>query len=561
MRLPSLKLIVAATAITLGASACSTIQTSSVETSNAVETIEKAKTQAHSAFEGNIVRVKRPFFVGARVSQQSAQEKIPLHLDQEINFSSNGMQGLPQIVETLSQVTGIPMFLEAVNDDQSGGDASMLPPIPGLEASFAQSSGQSLSYRFNGPLSRLLDDLARRVDLSWRYVSESNRIEFFKYESRVLSLMLPPGKKKVTSSISIGSGSSGDSGSGSSGGGSGSGSSGDTSSGGGTGGSVSVTGNQEIDPWTSVLDGIGVLLESGNSESGSTSNSSDSESDSGSTRVQSDNGFVIANRDLSQVIVVARPRYMERVANYVEQINKRFARNVLIDVRVLEVQVNDNAQAGISANLTRTLTNSGFQIIGANPLSGGSASLPSRLLINAQTASGKTIFEVLAEALSTNGRVSLKNQGQVVAINGQPAPFQQANQVSYLASVQTTLTPDVGSQTSIQPGTVTVGFTANFLPTILADNRVMLQYQINSSSLLGLKTVSSGETSIQVPEIFSQSLQQQAYLKDGQTIVLFAFEQDRAQTGETTGLLTLGRSGARNKVMSVVAIQVKTTAN
>jgi type II secretory pathway component GspD/PulD (secretin) len=123
--------------------------------------------------------------------------------------------------------------------------------------------------------------------------------------------------------------------------------------------------------------------------------------------------------------------------------------------------------------------------------------------------------------------------------------------------VQTTLTPDVGSQTSLKPGTITVGFTANVLPTIMSDNRIMLQYQMNSSSLLGLRTFTSGDNSIQLPELFSQSLQQQAYLNDGDVLVLFGFEQDRSQINEVQGVIAAGRGSTQNKVTTAVVIQVR----
>lgn len=276
--------------------------------------------------------------------------------------------------------------------------------------------------------------------------------------------------------------------------------------------------------------------------------------------MNSENGYVIVNRDLSQIIVVAKPKYMDRVEKYVEQINKRFARNVLIDVRVYDIQLSDAAQAGISANFQKVLSKYGVNIVGGDPAGVSSVTgTPSSITISNGSASS-SVFDVVAQALSTSGRVSTKNQGQVVAINGQPAPFQQASQITYLSSMQTTQTANVGSQVSLQPGTVTVGFTANFLPTILPDNRIMLQYQINTSTLSGLKTITSGGSSIQAPEISSQSLQQQAYLKDGQAIILFSFEQDRSQNGSTYGFTNISGAGSKNRSMTAVIIQVRTSS-
>jgi len=196
-----------------------------------------------------------------------------------------------------------------------------------------------------------------------------------------------------------------------------------------SGGSVSVNGDMDIDPWTSVLDGISVLLESGNSAGksgsstgsgspsgggtgagGSLSGSGGSSAASSSSRVNSENGYVIVNRDLSQIIVVARPKYMDRVAKYVEQINKRFARNVLIDVRVLDVQLNDGGQVGLSANFQKVLSRYGVNIVGGDNTASGLGT-PSSITISNGTNSS-AIFDVVVQALSTTGRVSTKNQGR-----------------------------------------------------------------------------------------------------------------------------------------------------
>lgn len=344
--------------------------------------------------------------------------------------------------------------------------------------------------------------------------------------------MLPPGAKKVDASISIGG-----------------------TGGGASGGSVAIGSNTQINPWQSTLGGIGVLL-------GASTESSSSEE---SSMVKGTHGYAIINRDLAQVIVVARPQTMQRIADYIDQTNKRFARNVLIDVRVIEFQSNDGAQAGIRGDL---LMDKAFRSGPLSQLSLGfngstistiTDSAPSSITIGARKdASSSTVtLDSVVQALDSVSRVAVRNQGQIVAINGQPAPFQQANQITYLASTSTTQTPDAGTQTSRTPGSVTVGFTANFIPTVLADNRIMLQYQIQSSSLLGLKTIGSGNDAIQAPEVFSQSLQQQAYLNDGDVIALFGFDQDRSQVVNSSGILSKSRSASQNNIQTAVLIQVR----
>jgi type II secretory pathway component HofQ len=104
---------------------------------------------------------------------------------------------------------------------------------------------------------------------------------------------------------------------------------------------------------------------------------------------------------------------------------------------------------------------------------------------------------------------------------------------------------------------VVVGLTANFLPQVLGDNRILLQYQLTSSSLAGMSTVSSGNSSIQTPTVASQSLQQQAFVRDGEAIVLFGLEQNASSvTGSQSIPVNVGRDASKSRTLRVIMLQV-----
>ena len=142
------------------------------------------------------------------------------------------------------------------------------------------------------------------------------------------------------------------------------------------------------------------------------------------------------------------------------------------------------------------------------------------------------------QALASVGQVRLVTSGSAITGNGQPAPIQVANQVGYLASEGSTLSANVGSTSTLTPGTVTVGFTSNFLPRLLGRHRILLQYALQLSSLVSLDTVSSGGNSIQVPTIAEQSASQSVVLKNGETLVLAGFGQTQKKRNNGVGLLS-----------------------
>jgi type IVB pilus formation R64 PilN family outer membrane protein len=226
----------------------------------------------------------------------------------------------------------------------------------------------------------------------------------------------------------------------------------------------------------------------------------------------------------------------------------------MVDIKIYSLTMDNNASYGFSLDaLYQKLDRYGIRVVGTAPLQAGGTPGQLTLSLNHGRAAGSS---VIAQALAQFGNVALQTQGQVIAINGQPSPIQVANEINYLASSQTTTSPNVGSTNSLQPGTRVVGFTANFLPLILGDNRILLQYQMQISQLTALTQVVSGGSSIQTPQISSQSLQQQAFVQDGQSIVLFGFDQNRDTADVAAGIGSASKAGTSQRQMMVIVMQV-----
>lgn len=378
---------------------------------------------------------------------------------------------------------------------------------------------------WSGTVKGFLNHLALRTALHWK--AESGRILFFREETRNFHVYLPGGKSTLNSSIALsGAGGGGDSGGSGSGGG-----------GGSSGGTVSVSSATTIDAYDSLLKSVQNMVGGGGSDSGGSK--------------------VSITPSLGILSVTAPPPVLERVAEFVRGVNERFARNVMINIKVYNVMLKRDQNAGMQLNdMFRTLSGDyAFLLSGASLLQpkGGS---PGTMILERSTTTGSRTSQLLVQALNQLGDVSLLTSGQVIAANGQPSPLQVGSEVTYLASSATTQTADVGTTTTLTPGKQSVGFTANFLPTLLGDNRILLQYQLNLSSLLALDQVSSGGSSIQTPNVSTQSLQQQAFLKDGQSIVLFGFESSRSAYDKSYGLTGASTNASGNRQMMVIVMEV-----
>src|SRR5205085_6535083 len=144
----------------------------------------------------------------------------------------------------------------------------------------------------------------------------------------------------------------------------------------------------------------------------------------------------------------------------------------------------------------------------------------------ANSASRWAGSQAMISALSTQGRVTELTSASVVTLNNQPVPVNVGRRVSYLAASATSQTANVGSTTSLTPGTVSTGFSMTLVPHIIDGQELLLQYAIDLSSLLRIKTISSGGSSIEAPDVSTSSFLQRVRLKSGETLVVAGFDQD-----------------------------------
>lgn len=512
---------------------------------------------------GAVERVAYAKIVGKEFSVD-AHAKLPGWLDDPITYVTYS-QTLEGVARELSERLSVPVRLMPTllkGAYSSSGDAQGEGELSPSHRTFP------VEWRV-GSIKGLLDHVSLRADVFWRY--RNGGIEFFDTETRTFQIALPPGSRTMSSSISLGATGGGGAGSSSGSSGGASSSSGSSSSSGGSGGaSSSVSSNLTIETFAAALSSIKSIVTSAEGNKGGQPSAPNSAALNGSgstitgavggsatstTGSNLSGGAVTGNAELGMVTVTARPTTLERVEKFIETLNERFAQNVLIQVRVMSVSTNNGFNAGIAMNLLSDNAAKNRLGITGSLLAPTSGSTPGMFHFTRLTGS-RTGSEIVASLLSEVGDVSLLRSGQVIAINGQPSGMQVADEINYLASASTTATPDVGSQTSLSPSSRTIGFTASFLPIVMGDNRILLQYTLNLSSLLSMNQISSGGQTIQTPQIAQQSLQQQAYVNDGETLVLFGFEQDRNASSDSSGMLFIAGNRDKNRQMIVIVMDV-----
>ena len=228
------------------------------------------------------------------------------------------------------------------------------------------------------------------------------------------------------------------------------------------------------------------------------------------------------------VAITDTPETLRRIERYLEEENAHLTKNVLLNVKVLAVTLSNKDSFGIDWNLVYKTASGKFGATLNNAFHASADAISGSInILKPSTGTGGVFAgtDLLIQALSQQGSVSNITSSSTTTMNLQPSPVQVGQQTSYLQSVTTTATAQVGTSTTLTPGTITTGFNMNLLPYVMNNKQVLLQYSINLSALRRIRQVKSGDNMIEIPEVDNRIFSQKVRLKSGETLVLSGFEQ------------------------------------
>lgn len=486
------------------------------------------------------VQVKPSTYVGASVARNLNGDPLPSKAQsQKLSFARAGTVGFQEIAGMITQSTGIPVSVStaglgdvaalnsqgapAAAPSSTGGIASNDPLAAALsQIGAGDSTGAvtaaapvtpetfpgSIRLNYSGDLKGFLDLVAASFNVHWEY--RSGRILFSRTVTRVYDVPALP----IISNLAFNMRSNATS---------------STSGEGSTAGQEAST-EGGFDLWadlTNTLEGV-----------------------------IANQGVFKMSPQTGQIVVVAPPATIERVTDYMKQLNAQLNKQVAISVKVYSVALEDRDDYNSDVSLLfKEAGKFGLSLMGNGPVA-GSAGLGWAVLDGGQFSGSDGIVR----ALSTRGDVSTVTSASVTSLNGVPVPVQVASTQAYAKSVSVTQS-DNGVTGSVEPGEVTTGFNLHLVPKILGNGSLLMQYGMNISELNELSNFAvPGGGNIQLPNVTQRNFIQQAQIPNGATLVLAGFEQVRASSSGQgpvhTGLWPLGggkQSSVRREVI-VIAI-------
>lgn len=478
--------------------------------------------------EANAFQTNSPWLVASTVIEY---EQYPALQRKQVEISQYN-RTLPEMVARLSDVAGVNIFLasdlyigagENIGGSQVSGreepqsvgmpevvDTSNVLTLLGTTASsganrFNSPLSTKISIATDGTASDLMDNVATQLGISWKYDEARNRVTFHRLTRENFQIFFPG---MASTKIDVGGSSSTDN-------------------------VIKQKSEYEIDggSWKEISEGVHTLL--------------------------TPYGKATIIKATGNIVVVDTPEAMEDITAYVEDINDVFGRQVHLQIRTAAVSVENTNDFNITWKNILNKVNSGDFQLGAN-----SANVPTNALPNVfnviRTATGASLaLEMLArETESTE-----INEQSVTTLSNQPASLKVLTETGYISGIsqQDYSNTEANNVVSdVQTDTVSTGFDATLVPRVISKNIMQLQVALELSSNLTL--VNFDSTIVQTPTRDRNSVVQRAWLRDGETWVLAAFNSEKTSNSDSgtgsAGFWGFGGGTSKSKEQQVLLIMI-----
>ncbi|HHS48966.1 MAG TPA: hypothetical protein ENM99_03800, partial [Desulfurella acetivorans] len=258
------------------------------------------------------------------------------------------------------------------------------------------------------------------------------------------------------------------------------------------------------------------------------------------------------------LVVRDKEKNLNLISKYIQNLKSHYNSQVLLEVKIVEVNLNDSSSYGINWNALLRAANGRFtvqqnlsnipenslnvltsssnypqQISGqtfpfnpgifgtAPPVATNESNMPTGIAATFNTNN----FGVLLNALAQYGNVKIISNPRILVTNGQPALISVGKSISYVQSVQVTTTTVAGGTSTTQPtvnlNSVFDGVMLGVIPYINnSTNVVNLSITPIKSTLLSLTPTTIGQNSYTLPQVNLEEATTQISAKSDQMIVI-----------------------------------------
>jgi len=257
----------------------------------------------------------------------------------------------------------------------------------------------------------------------------------------------------------------------------------------------------------------------------------------GATIVQTESGFYSVDPSLGLITVTAPRPLLDKIQIYVDTLKEEMYKQIIIEAKILEVTLDQSSEKGIDwsgllkdsvFDLDITFGNGG-QIY---PDAGGFIDT-----INLGTKS----FNLVLDALESQGTTKILSNPRISVMNGQPAVIYVGDNVTYISEVETTLNEN-NVTTAATTAQVVSGLRLEVYATILDDDEIVMSIIPMISQLeepIEYRDFGQGNQ-VGLPFVRERTMNSIVRLNNGEMLIVGGLIQS-VETDEGSNVIGLGK--------------------
>jgi general secretion pathway protein D len=221
----------------------------------------------------------------------------------------------------------------------------------------------------------------------------------------------------------------------------------------------------------------------------------------------------LIDKNAGLVTITATKRQLDRIQKYINKLNERLHKQIIIDVKIYSVDLSTSNQTGINWGDL----NFG---IGAP---GAPVTTPVNLknIVGSQSIFSNAVFSVsgLLNFLATQGNVNSISNPKIATINNQKAIISVGDTINYRYPTKVVIDQNGNPQTEYAVESKFVGILLDITPEISENNVIILRINPTISAFRDVTQLTNPNRQL-APDTTDNKLSTVVRIKDGQTLIL-----------------------------------------
>lgn len=231
----------------------------------------------------------------------------------------------------------------------------------------------------------------------------------------------------------------------------------------------------------------------------------------------------VVNRMAGTIMVTGSKRDMKKVSDYITNLKKVLNRQVMVEARIVEVQLSDSLKYGIDWSAVGEWLGAGPMSISTNAFSdvitAGTPNFEMKIIDNDNIG-------FLLKALEQQGEVKTLSNPKVNIMNSQASMLSVGRNTTFISKVETSTTEGTTPVTSftVETNSVLSGLIFGLVPYINSDGEITLTITPIITNLVDLEAktvgVSNNSVEIKLPTVDLREMSTTVKVLDGQMVII-----------------------------------------